>query len=87
MEPLEPLEPKTKFGLNSLNRPTPKWAKLTFGICLLLTTSMAGWVAGTQFLTDGQKFEFILVLKLIDPFLYGLSKLFGIELTRPEPEE
>lgn len=83
---MEPLERKTKFGLNSLNRPTPRWARLAFGLCLLVTTALAGWVAGTQFLTDGQKFELILILKCIDPFLFGLSKLFGVELTRPEQE-
>lgn len=89
MEPIEPqpLEPKTKFGLQSLNRPTPRWAVIAFGVCLLLTTTLAGWVAGTQFLNDGQKFELILILKGIDPLLFGLSKLFGVKLERSEPEE
>jgi hypothetical protein len=75
-------KPKTeiKFGFKSLNRPTPAWARIVFGVCLLITTVMATWVAGTTQLTDGQKFEWVLVLKCIDPFLYGLSRLVGVDL-------
>jgi hypothetical protein len=84
---MEQLEPKTKFGLKSLNMPTPRWSRVVFGVCLLVTTTMAGWVAGTQYISDGQKFEWILILKCIDPFIFGLSKLFGVELTRPDPPQ
>ncbi len=73
---------EVRFGLRSLNRPTPGWARIAFGVALLITTTMAGWVAGTATLSEAAKFEWVLVLKAIDPFLFGLSKLFGVEEVR-----
>ena len=70
---------QVRFGIGSLNRPTPNWAKVAFGVALLLTTGMAGWATGTTTLTEAQKVEWVMILKLIDPFLFGLSKLFGLE--------
>lgn len=73
-------KPEIKFGIRSLGRPTPAWAKIVFGVCLLLTTLMTGWVAGTATLSEASKVEWVLVLKLVDPFIYGLSRLVGVEL-------
>jgi hypothetical protein len=72
-------KPEVKFGIKSLNRPTPSWAHIVFGIAVLVTTLLAGWVAGTNVMDDRAKFEWVLILKLIDPFLLGVSKLFGID--------
>lgn len=73
---------EVRFGLRSLNRPTPTWARTGFGLALLITTALAGWVAGTATLSEGAKFEWVLILKGVDPFLFGVSRLFGIEPSR-----
>ena len=68
-----------KFGTKqAINSPTPKWAKYTFRIILILTTAIAGWVAGTTLIAETSKMEVILILKLIDPVVFGISNLFGI---------
>lgn len=73
---------EVRFGMKSLSRPTPSWARFAFGVVLLITTAMAGWVAGTATLSETAKLEWVLILKLIDPFLFGVSKLFGIQEIR-----
>jgi hypothetical protein len=72
-------KPKTKFGFKSLNRPTPIWARRIVGITLLVTTAIAGWVAGTNVIDQAAKLEWVLVLKIIDPLLLGISKFIGID--------
>lgn len=73
---------EVRFGLRSLNRPTPTWARVVFGIAMLITTGLASWVAATTTLPDAVKVEWVLILKIVDPFLFGLSKLFGVEQGR-----
>lgn len=73
---------EVRFGVRSINRPTPRWARIAVGVAMLITTSLAGWVAGTEMLSDNAKFEWVLILKLVDPFLLGLSKLIGLEEVR-----
>lgn len=72
-------KPETKFGFKNLNRPTPIWARTIVGISLLVTTALAAWVAGTNVINEAAKLEWVLVLKVIDPVLLGISKLVGID--------
>lgn len=72
-------KPEIKFGIKSLNRPTPIWARTIVGIAMLVTTAVAAWVAGTNAIAENAKLEWVLILKIIDPFLLGISKLIGID--------
>ncbi|RYE25087.1 MAG: hypothetical protein EOP51_05205 [Sphingobacteriales bacterium] len=72
----------TKFGLSQIGNQTPLWAKWIFRIIFLLTTVTISWLAATNIVSDAQKYEITLFLKVVvDPIAYGLSKLFGIEET------
>ncbi len=63
----------------SLNKPVPNWAKWAYRSVFFLTTILAGWVAGTNLISQSNKFEFMLILKLIDPVIYGLAQFLGEE--------
>lgn len=69
----------TKFLTNgALKAKTPEWAKWMFRIVFLMTKILTGYIAATNWLTPTQKYEVTLLLTLvIDPFFFGLSKMFG----------
>lgn len=70
----------TSFGIDQLSNETPKWAKWMFGITFLVTTSLATWIAATNIFPQTTKYELTIFLKvLIDPIIYGISHMFGIE--------
>jgi hypothetical protein len=72
---------KTKFGLNQVNTETPMWAKWMFRITFIITTALTAWIAATNLFPQDTKYEITLFLKLmIDPVIFGVSKLFGINL-------
>jgi hypothetical protein len=73
------------FGFDQISVKTPKWAKWTFRIVFMLTTAAAGWVAGTNLIDQSLKVEIMLVFKLIDPIVFGLSKMFGVSIEKHEP--
>ena len=72
-------EKTVKFGLEQLKNPTPQWAQNVFRVVLLLTTAVAAWVAGTALIPENYKLEVMLVLKCIDPVIWGLSRFLGVE--------
>lgn len=75
---------ETKFGPNQLVSKTPEWAKWMFRITFVLTTSVVAWIAATHLMSIDAKYEITLFLKLIiDPLMYTVSKLFGIDEDNP----
>lgn len=71
-----------EFG--AITASTPQWAKWMFRITLLFTTGLTLWLAGTNLISATNKFEFALILKVIDGAVYGFSKMFGIVLKDEE---
>lgn len=69
----------TKFATGeALNAPTPLWATYVFRTVIILTTVLSAWVAATNLIDEGNKFEVILVLKGLDTLTWGLSRMFGV---------
>lgn len=73
------------FGFDQITVKTPTWAKWVFRIVFMITTAAVGWVAGTNLIDQSIKVELMLVLKLIDPIVFGLSKMFGVTIEKHEP--
>lgn len=70
---------KTKFlAGEAITSPAPKWATYTFRIVFLLTTAISAWIAGTSLVEEASKVEWILILKVLDTFVWGLTRLFGV---------
>jgi len=77
-----------KFGTGQLTKETPKWAIWMFRITFMLTTAATGYIAATNLLPEHAKYEATLFLKLlIDPLVFGLSKMFGVEIQSSENNE
>ena len=71
------------FSTKAFNSPTPTWAKNMFRISYLLTKVVIAWIAVTKIFTTGTQLEVTLFLTLVvDPFIYGLSKMFGVEIEK-----
>lgn len=77
---------ENKFGFKQITKQTPTWAKWTFRVTMMLTTAAAVWVGATNLIQDSVKYEAILLLKVIDPLVFGLSKLFGVEVESDKAE-
>lgn len=75
------------MGFNQMGQETPLWAKWMFRITMLLTTGITVFVAGTQLLPEAYKYEVMLILKAIDPIMYGISKMFGVPITETPKTE
>lgn len=75
------MKTKTSFGLNQVGNTTPQWAKWMFRGTIVVTAVIAFWVGGTSTLSSELKEEMLLMLKAIDMAVFGLSKMFGIEIT------
>lgn len=69
----------TKFSTKSIVLETPRWAKIMFRIVFLITTAFTLFIAGTNLIEETLKFELMLAVKSLDVFIYGISKMFGIE--------
>jgi hypothetical protein len=70
----------TKFGPSQISNETPAWAKWMFRITFIVTTALIGWIAATNLFPQNTKYEITLLLKLlIDPIVYGISKMFGVD--------
>ena len=74
--PVDTTNTKTVFG--ALNSPTPAWATWMFRVFLGLTTAAAVWVSGTNLIDPALKNEIVLILKVLDPIVFMVSKLFGL---------
>lgn len=76
---------KDKFGFNQVTTTTPPWAKWLFRIVFFLNKIVAGYIAATNLISPEAKYEVTLFLVLIiDPFAYGFSKMFGVEIDQQE---
>lgn len=66
----------------ALEGETPKGATITFRVIFLLTTAISAWLAATNVVGDAFKVEAILILKVLDTVVWGLTRLFGIVIER-----
>ncbi|WP_294823615.1 hypothetical protein [uncultured Flavobacterium sp.] len=68
------------FTRKALLNKTPTWAKNMFRATFVLTSAITVFIAGTNLLQEGTKYELMLAIKSLDVIVYGLSKMFGIEI-------
>jgi hypothetical protein len=74
-----------KFGITQVGNETPLWAKWMFRITFIITTALTGWIAATSLFPQETKYEITIFLKLfVDPVIYMVSKLFGIDLKQED---
>lgn len=79
---------QAKFGISQVFANTPLWAKVMFRVTFILTTAICTWVAATNIFPQTSKYEITIFLKLlVDPLMYGISKMFGIQLKEEEKPE
>lgn len=72
------------FSKKALINTSPVWAKNMFRITFVLTSAMTIFIAGTNLFTENIKYELMLGLKTLDAIIYGLSKMFGVEIKQEE---
>lgn len=70
------------FSKKALTSTTPVWAKNMFRITFILTSAITIFIAGTNLFSESTKYELMLGLKALDAVIYGLSKMFGVEVTQ-----
>lgn len=68
------------FTAKALQNQTPPWANNMFRITFILTSALTIFLAGTNLFSESVKYETMLALKTLDAVIYGLSKMFGIEI-------
>jgi hypothetical protein len=68
------------FTVKALKNQTPAWANNMFRITFILTSALTIFLAGTNLFSEEVKYETMLALKTLDAVIYGLSKMFGIEI-------
>ena len=78
---------KTKFGFGQLTSKTPSWAIWIFRIVFILTTVATFVIAADPTINDALKVRIGVYLKGLDMFLYGFSKLFGVEVQEENHEK
>lgn len=76
---------KTHFANKAaMKYKTPTWAKNMFRVTFILTSAITIFIAGTNLFSEETKYECMLGLKALDAVIYGLSKLFGVEVKEEE---
>lgn len=81
-------EQKVGFGLGSLEKETPLWAKWIFRGYFVFSKALIGWLAATQLFPKETLIEVVyFITLLLDPIFFGLSKLFGVQVDQAEPGE
>lgn len=74
---------KTSFGISQLSNQTPEWANWIFRGYFIISKAFIGWAGMIGLFTPHQVFIILTTTNLlVDPIMYGFSKLFGIV---PEP--
>lgn len=71
--------PNNEKTVLSFSKETPLWSKWMFRIVFAMTTAVTVFVASTNLISEEWKYEIILMLKAIDPIVYAVSKMFGID--------
>ncbi|KOS06990.1 hypothetical protein AM493_13835 [Flavobacterium akiainvivens] len=69
------------FTAKALKSTTPPWANTMFRATFIITSAITIFIAGTNLFSESIKYELMLGLKALDAVIYGLSKMFGIEIT------
>lgn len=69
----------TKVGISQFKNETPLWAKRTFQIVFILTTSATFVLASEPTISDAVKVQIGVYLKGFDMVIYGISKMFGVD--------
>ena len=70
------------FTAKALESPTPTWAKNMFRITFVLTGAITIFIAGTNSVDESFKYELMLGIKSLDAVVWGLSKMFGVEIEK-----
>lgn len=72
------------FSVKALNSTTPKWAKNMFRVTLLLTSVASYVIVSDETVAAETAERIILYLRALDLLVYGLSKMFGVEIQENE---
>jgi len=79
------MEQQTKFGIGQIGNETPQFAKNAFRIYFFASKALIGWFAYTKLFPPEWIYEAMgIVTLLLDPIVYGLSKMVGVV---PEKDE
>ncbi|MGQ2984013.1 hypothetical protein [Flavobacterium sp.] len=68
------------FSKKAFANTTPLWAKNMFRVTFVLTSAITIFIAGTNLFAEEIKYELMLGIKSLDAIIYGLSKMFGVEI-------
>lgn len=68
----------TKVVFGAVKAPTPEWVKILINITTILTTAVALFIAGTQIISEPNKYEAMLAIKALDVLVVGIGKMFGV---------
>lgn len=71
-------ESETKVVFGAVKAPTPEWVKIVINITTILTTAIALFIAGTQIISEPNKYEAMLAIKALDVLVVGIGKMFGV---------
>lgn len=74
------------FGISQIKNHNPKWVKITFAIVILLTTAATFLIASEPRIPNGLKVEIGVYIKTFEIIVFGLSKMFGIEIDKQEAQ-
>jgi len=77
----------TKFGPSQIVNVTPMWAKWMFRVVFILSGVAVFIVAGDPAIPDATKVRIGVYLAGLDRAVFGLSKLFGIEVSQRQEEQ
>lgn len=72
------------FNAKAINGETPKWAKYTFRICLLLTSVATFIIASDTAIPAETAVRIGVYLKAADLVVFGLSKMIGVTIETVE---
>jgi hypothetical protein len=75
-KPVALTDTKVQFG--AVNAPTPQWVKIIINITTILTTAVVLFIAGTNIISEPNKYEAMLGIKALDVFVIGVGKMFGV---------
>lgn len=69
-----------KFGLDQVGNVTPRWAKNLFLIYFISSKPFIAWIATAAiFSAPVERQITLLITLLLDPILYAISKMVGID--------
>jgi hypothetical protein len=82
------MDKNTTFGLDSLSKPTPAFAKNIFYLYFILSKAAIGWLGYTKLMPPTALYETLgFVTLMLDPVVLGLSKMFGCEPSNLQSNE